>query len=66
MKVFTESVAEKLQKKYDEKKVEIKNAMNYGQPKIKHELKKMMERDVKKYLFFQCILNIQQQQQRQS
>ena len=44
LKVFSESVVEKLQKKYDEKKVEIKNAMNYGQPKIKHELKKMMER----------------------
>ena len=52
LKVFSESVVEKLQKKYDEKKVEIKNAMNYGQPKIKHELKKMMERGCEKILIF--------------
>ena len=36
-------------------------------PKIKDEVKKNDGRmDVKKYLFFLCILNIQQQQQRQS
>ena len=44
----------------------MKNAMNYGQPKIKHELKKMIEKGCEKYLFFQCILSTQQLQQRQS
>ena len=52
LKVFSESVAEKLQKKYDKEKVEINNAMNYGYPKIKFELKKMMERGCEKILIF--------------
>ena len=52
LKVFSESVVDKLQKKYDKKKVEIKNAMNYGHPKIKHELKRMMERGCEKILIF--------------
>ena len=52
MKVFSESVAEKLQKQYDKKKVEIKNAMNYGNPKIKDELKKLMKRGCEKILIF--------------
>ena len=40
LKVFSESVAEKLQKKYENEKVEINNAMNYGYPKIKFEFSK--------------------------
>ena len=52
LKVFSESVAEKLQKQYDKKKVEIKNAMNYGNPKIKDELKKLMKRGCEKILIF--------------
>ena len=52
LKVFSESVAEKLQKQYDKKKVEIKNAMNYGTPKIKDELKKLMKRGCEKILIF--------------
>ena len=52
LKVFSESVAEKLQHKFDKKKVKIKNAMNYGKPKIKHELKKMMEEGCEKILIF--------------
>ena len=52
LKVFTESVAKKLQSKYDKKKVEINNAMNYGYPKIKDELKKMMEKGCEKILIF--------------
>ena len=52
LKVFSESVAEKLQKQYDKKKVEIQNAMNYGKPKIKDELKKMMKRGCEKILIF--------------
>ena len=34
LKVFTESVAKKLQSKYDKKKVEIKNAMKIGRAHV--------------------------------
>ena len=52
LKVYSESVAEKLQKQYDKNKVEIKNAMNYGNPKIKDELKKLKKRGCEKILIF--------------
>ncbi len=52
LRVFSESIAEKLQQKFDKKKVEIRNAMTYGKPKIKHELKKLMEEGCVKILIF--------------
>ena len=52
LKVFTRNVTEKLQNKYNKKKVEFSYAMNYGLPRIRDELKKLKTNGCEKILIF--------------
>ncbi len=52
LKAFTNSISKKLQKKYNNKKILVKYAMNYGYPRIKEEMEKMMSLGCQRILIF--------------
>mgnify|MGYP001163833868 FL=1 len=52
LKVFTKSIARKLQQKYKKEKIEFAYAMNYGFPKIEEELKKLKNNGCERILIF--------------
>jgi ferrochelatase len=52
LKVFTKSIANKLQQKYKKEKIEFAYAMNYGFPKIEEELKRLKNNGCERILIF--------------